>query len=144
MVQNIGKVRVQACPETNLLVDPFHVPGRASPCNKNPLAQTMRPCYKGSIMARSSTSFRPKWKLGNTTVIRVPHALAPAVLQYAHDLDEKTEPDELKEPALAYRTAEDVEMTTPVNVASGPEALPVPLPRRQDLACSIYPLVARP
>jgi DNA adenine methylase len=79
-------------------------------------------------MARSSTSFRPKWKLGNTTVIRVPHALAPAVLQYAHDLDKKTEPDELKEPALAYRTAEDVEMTTPVNVASVPKRSPFRYP----------------
>jgi hypothetical protein len=40
-------------------------------------------------MARSSTSFRPKWKLGNTTVIRVPQTLAPEVLRYAHDLDAK-------------------------------------------------------
>ena len=75
-------------------------------------------------MARSSTSFRPKWKLGNTTVIRVPHALAPAVLQYAHDLDEKTEPDELKEPALAYRSAEDVEMTRP---STSPRSRSAPL-----------------
>ncbi len=79
-------------------------------------------------MARSSTSFRPKWKLGNTTVIRVPHALAPAVLQYAHDLDENGEPLELKEPAVAYRTAEDVEMTQPVNVASVPKRSPFRYP----------------
>lgn len=79
-------------------------------------------------MARSSTSFRPKWKLGNTTVIRVPHALAPAVLQYAHDLDAKTAPDELKEPSIAYRTAEDVEMTQPVNVASVPKRSPFRYP----------------
>jgi len=79
-------------------------------------------------MARSSTSFRPKWKLGNTTVIRVPHALAPAVLQYAHDLDEKAKPLELKEPVTAYRTAEDVEMTQPVNVASVPKRSPFRYP----------------
>ncbi len=78
-------------------------------------------------MARSSTSFRPKWKLGNTTVIRVPQALARAVLQYAHDLD-ATEPSELKEPTLAYRTAEDVEITEPVNVASVPKRSPFRYP----------------
>jgi hypothetical protein len=48
-------------------------------------------------MARSSTSFRPKWKLGNTTVVRVPQTLAPAVLRYAHELDDKTSPDENQE-----------------------------------------------
>jgi len=79
-------------------------------------------------MARSSTSFRPKWKLGNTTVIRVPHALAPAVLQYAHDLDEKSDPLELKESPVAYRTAEDVEVNRPVNVASVPKRSPFRYP----------------
>lgn len=79
-------------------------------------------------MARSSTSSRPKWKLGNTTVIRVPHALAPAVIEYAHDLDENAGPIDLKEPAVAYRTAEDVEMTQPVNVASVPKRSPFRYP----------------
>jgi hypothetical protein len=48
-------------------------------------------------MARSSTSYRPKWKLGNTTVVRVPQTLAPAVLRYAHELDDKTAPDERRQ-----------------------------------------------
>ncbi|MCX6928576.1 MAG: DNA adenine methylase [Verrucomicrobia bacterium] len=50
------------------------------------------------------------------------------MLQYARDLDEKSEPSELKEPALAYRTAEDVEMTKPVNVASVPKRSPFRYP----------------
>ncbi len=79
-------------------------------------------------MARSSTTFRPKWRLGNTTVIRVPHSLAQAVLEYAHDLDDKTAPSELNEPPAAYRTAEDVEMTKPVNVASVPQRSPFRYP----------------
>ena len=72
-------------------------------------------------MARSSTSYRPKWKLGNTTVVRVPQSLAPEVLRYAHELDAKTAPCEIHEGVVAYRTAKDVEMTKPVNVASVPQ-----------------------
>ena len=79
-------------------------------------------------MARSSTTFRPKWKLGNTTVIRVPQTLATAVLRYAHDLDAKAEPPELHDPTVAYRTAEDVEMTKPANVASVPQRSPFRYP----------------
>ncbi|MGD0412480.1 MAG: DNA adenine methylase [Verrucomicrobiota bacterium] len=79
-------------------------------------------------MARSSTSFRPKWKLGNTTVVRVPQTLAPAVLRYAHELDDKTHPDEIHDGAVAYRTAEDVEMTKPVNIASVPQRSPFRYP----------------
>jgi DNA adenine methylase len=79
-------------------------------------------------MARSSTSYRPKWKLGNTTVVRVPQTLAPEVLRYAHELDDKTAPDEIHERVVAYRTAEDVEMTKPVNVASVPQRSPFRYP----------------
>ena len=79
-------------------------------------------------MARSSTSYKPKWKLGNTTVIRVPQALAPVVLKYAHDLDATTEPSAIKDPTVAYRTAEDVEVTRPVNVASVPQRSPFRYP----------------
>ncbi len=61
----------------------------------------IEPVLQGIIMARSSTSFRPKWKLGNTTVIRVPKTLAPTVLQFAHDLDDKSDPLELREPTSA-------------------------------------------
>ncbi len=92
------------------------------------LATKSNPCYTGLSMARSSTTFRPKWKLGNTTVIRVPHRFAPAVLQYAHQLDDQAPALELKEPAVAYRTAEDVEITKPVNVASVPQRSPFRYP----------------
>jgi len=79
-------------------------------------------------MARSSTSYRPKWKLGNTTVVRVPQTLAPEVLRYAHELDDKTAPGQIHEGTIAYRTAEDVEMTKPVNVASVPQRSPFRYP----------------
>lgn len=82
----------------------------------------------GLVMARSSTTFRPKWRIGNTTVIRVPEKLAPEVLRYAHDLDKKCEASEMHEPEVAYRTAEDVEMTKPVNVASVPQRSPFRYP----------------
>jgi DNA-binding transcriptional regulator YiaG len=42
-------------------------------------------------MPRSSTSYRPKWKLGETTVLRVPQKLASAVLRYAHELDKQSD-----------------------------------------------------
>lgn len=79
-------------------------------------------------MARSSTSFRPKWKLGNTTVVRVPQTLAAAVLQYAHEIDEKSAPEKFHEGSVAYRTAEDFETTQPVNVASVPQRSPFRYP----------------
>jgi DNA adenine methylase len=79
-------------------------------------------------MARSSTTFRPKWKLRNTTVVRLPQAIIPAVLRYAHELDDRCTPAEINEGAVAYRTAEDVEMTRPVNVASVPQRSPFRYP----------------
>lgn len=79
-------------------------------------------------MARSSTTYRPKWKLGNTTVIRIPQRLVSEILNYAHELDEKTDPPEIHENATPYRTAEHVEMTTPVNVASVPQRSPFRYP----------------
>jgi DNA adenine methylase len=79
-------------------------------------------------MARSSTTYRPKWKLGNTTVIRIPQKLASDVLNYAHHLDQKTEPDQLHDGTVAYRTASDVQMTEPVNVASVPQRSPFRYP----------------
>jgi DNA adenine methylase len=79
-------------------------------------------------MARSSTTYRSKWKAGFTTVIRVPERLAPEVLRYAHELDEKSTDFELRQPEVPYRTAEDVEMTKPVNVASVPQRSPFRYP----------------
>ena len=66
----------------------------------------------GFDMARSSTTFRPKWQLGSTTVIRIPEKLALEVLRYAHALDANYKPDEIHDGAPAYRTAEDVETNT--------------------------------
>jgi len=79
-------------------------------------------------MARSSTTFRPKWRLGHTTVIRIPEKLAPDVLRYAHELDSKCKPEEINDGAIAYRTAEDVQPLEPVNVASVPQRSPFRYP----------------
>ncbi len=97
------------------------------PCY-NSLACAINPCYIDCVMARSSTSYRAKWKSGNTTVVRVPEVLAPEILHYAHDLDDKRQTPEIQEPVVAYRTAEHVEWTQPVNVASVPQRSPFRYP----------------
>jgi DNA adenine methylase len=79
-------------------------------------------------MARSATTYRSKWKSGSTTVIRVPARFAEEVLRYAHDLDEQQSDGILREPEVAYRTAEDVSTTEPVNVASVPQRSPFRYP----------------
>lgn len=78
-------------------------------------------------MARSSTTYRSKWKSGKTTVIRVPTRHAPEIIRYAHEID-KVSNDELNEPAVTYCTAADFEMTKPVNVASVPHRSPFRYP----------------
>ena len=78
-------------------------------------------------MAYSSTSFRPKWRTGPTTVIRIPEPLAEQVLAYARDLDSKSE-SVVREPSSVYRTARDFALTTPVNVASVPKRSPFRYP----------------
>jgi DNA adenine methylase len=77
-------------------------------------------------MARSSTTFRPKWRIGCTTVIRIPEKLAHQVLRYAHDLDAKCEAEEINDGN--YYTAEDIEPHKPVNVASVPQRSPFRYP----------------
>src|SRR5215475_1839398 len=79
-------------------------------------------------MARSSTSYRSKWKSGPTIVIRVPTRFAEQVMRYAHELDECGPDGALREPSVAYRTAEDVSPTEPVNVASVPQRSPFRYP----------------
>jgi hypothetical protein len=79
-------------------------------------------------MARSSTSYGPKWKSGATAVIRVPEKLAAEILQYAHKLDKMFQSGEVNEAAERYWTAADVEMTEPVNVASVPQRSPFRYP----------------
>jgi len=61
-------------------------------------------------------------------VIRIPEKLAPEVLRYAHELDSKCKPKEIHDGPTAYRTAEDVEMHKPVNVASVPQRSPFRYP----------------
>lgn len=87
----------------------------------------MNRCNIGGSYARSSTSYRSKWKSGQTTVVRVPARHAQEILRYAHELDE-TNGSELHEPTVAYRTAADFEMSKPVNVASVPHRSPFRYP----------------
>ncbi len=78
-------------------------------------------------MAKSATSFRPKWSSGPTRVLRVPEKLASQVLQYARELD-SADGEELGEPGANYRTAQNCEITRPVNVASVPHRSPFRYP----------------
>src|SRR3989442_10366771 len=79
-------------------------------------------------MARSSTTFSAKWKTGPTAVVRVPTKLAAQILDYAHELDAREAAGGFQEPTAAYRTAEDVVLTKPVNVASVPQRSPFRYP----------------
>jgi DNA adenine methylase len=79
-------------------------------------------------MARSSTTFRPKWRLKQTTVIRVPEKIVPEVLRYAHELDDNSSALILHDSGPRYTTAEDVEIGKPVNVSSVPQRSPFRYP----------------
>ena len=79
-------------------------------------------------MARSTTSYRSKWKSGATTVIRVPTDLSPKILEFARELDAKSKRDALHEPEIPYKTAADVNASEPVNVASVPQRSPFRYP----------------
>jgi len=74
-------------------------------------------------MPRSSTSYRPKWNLGKTAVIRVPKKLVPALLRYAQELDGKSAPSPLHGPAPPSRTAGPAAAAKPVKPASTPQLL---------------------
>lgn len=77
-------------------------------------------------MARSSTTYTSKWRNGVTTVVRVPKTLAKQVLEYAQELDTK----ELcaQEAKELYRTAADVCLDEPINVAAVPQRSPFRYP----------------
>jgi DNA adenine methylase len=79
-------------------------------------------------MARSATTFRSKWKAGQTTVLRVPKRFASKVLNYARKLDHQAADVEINSPTAQYRTAEDVKLHEPVNVASVPQRSPFRYP----------------
>lgn len=91
-----------------------------------PLASSQNPCNKGVNMARSSTTFRPKWQSGPTTVVRIPERLADKVIDYAQKLDSSEEV--IAEPSVSYRTARDFCATRPINVASVPQLSPFRYP----------------
>lgn len=77
-------------------------------------------------MARSSTTFASKWRNGETAVIRVPKLLARQVLTYARHLD--TEPMPCNDPEGIYRTASNVRLDEPINVAAIPQRSPFRYP----------------
>ena len=68
-------------------------------------------------MARSSTSYQPKWKLGRTTVIRVPQKLARVVLHYAQELDDQSQPQTNHHSAADHRTGAAVGTAEPLDLA---------------------------
>lgn len=83
-------------------------------------------------MARSSTTYCPKWKCGQTRVIRVPEVLADEVLQLAINLDKKYS-SQVSEEGVAYRLKSDVidnkpNIAHPVNVSSVPQRSPFRYP----------------
>jgi len=84
-------------------------------------------------MARSSTTYPPKWNSGKTTVIRVPAAIAKEVLSIARRLDSarkfriREESDAL---VLEFTNPKRVKYSAskPVNVASVPQRSPFRYP----------------
>src|SRR5205809_2769235 len=78
-------------------------------------------------MGKSSTSFYPKWNLGETTVIRVPAVLAPHLLAIAKTLDENAASIQ-PPPAKKHAIASDLTLTKPFNVASVTQLSPFRYP----------------
>ena len=93
-------------------------------CNKG-LTLSINLCNKSRV-ARSSTTYSSKWRSGKTTVIRVPAVLTRRVLNYARELDAQAQA--LKDPEAAYRTAADVDLEYPVNIAAVPQRSPFRYP----------------
>jgi DNA adenine methylase len=84
-------------------------------------------------MASSSTSYRKKWRAGETTVIRVPKSFAPQLLEIARRWDdgerlsleeEATAPE--RDPSLRGEVRYSVD--SPVNIASVPQRSPFRYP----------------
>jgi len=84
-------------------------------------------------MARSSTTFPPKWSSGKTTVIRVPARLADDLLDIAHLVDQwggfriREESNGLILEMLSTRRLE-YQADRPINVASVPQRSPFRYP----------------
>lgn len=84
-------------------------------------------------MARSSTTYAPKWRCGKTRVLRVPEVLEEEVLQYAHDLDKKVANGKVREAVAAYSLEKEeigksLDARKPVNVSRVPQRSPFRYP----------------
>lgn len=80
-------------------------------------------------MPESSTTYRSKWRSGVTRVIRVPEVLADQILEFARELDSGGGAGSASEPGDApYRSAQDVSLHEPVNVAMVPQRSPFRYP----------------
>lgn len=82
-------------------------------------------------MARSSTTYAPKWRCGKTCVIRVPERLAEEILTIAWELD--TRRGHVREDGPVYvleseSIAKALDTDRPVNVASVPQRSPFRYP----------------
>ncbi len=82
-------------------------------------------------MARSSTTYAPKWSSGKTKLLRVPKVLADKVLGYAQELDRQGAGQQIREPEAAYGNKVSswrLEPTKPVNVSRVPLRSPFRYP----------------
>lgn len=79
-------------------------------------------------MACSSTTYKPKWRSGQTTVIRVPEGFAEDVLQYAEKLDRQWSPPCQSSLCGEDITAPKLRRSRVVNVASVPLRSPFRYP----------------
>jgi DNA adenine methylase len=84
-------------------------------------------------MARSSTTYAPKWHSGKTCVLRVPSVLADEVLSYARNLDAKRSKSKVREDGTPYlleiqNASKPLDTRKPVNVASVPQRSPFRYP----------------
>jgi DNA adenine methylase len=79
-------------------------------------------------MARLSTTHRPKRELRSTAVVRVPRAPTPDIPGRAQGVSGNASACEIHDGPAAYRTAENVEVTKPVNVAAVPQRSPFRYP----------------
>jgi DNA adenine methylase len=83
-------------------------------------------------MARSATTYAPKWKCGKTSVIRVPAVLSDEIMAVALELDSKRASGIREENGVYGLDLEDrlksLNTNRPVNVASVPQRSPFRYP----------------
>jgi len=79
-------------------------------------------------MGRSSTTYKPKWRSGQTTVLRVPEGLADKILEYAQELDKRWSPPVESSLFGGDIAASQLKRSKVVNVASVPLRSPFRYP----------------